>query len=52
VPVAVSTDTHYLREMDNLALGLGVARRAWLEAGQVLNARPLGDLLAWARPAR
>jgi hypothetical protein len=38
--------------MDNLALGLGVARRAWLEAGQVLNARPLGDLLAWARPAR
>ena len=51
VPVAVSTDTHYLREMDNLALGLGVARRAWLEAGQVLNARPLGDLLAWARPA-
>jgi len=29
-----------------------VARRAWLEAGQVLNARPLGDLLAWARPAR
>ena len=33
VPVAVSTDTHYLREMDNLALGLGVARRAWLEAG-------------------
>ena len=41
-----------LVSMDNLALGLGVARRAWLEAGQVLNARPLGDLLAWARPAR
>jgi DNA polymerase (family X) len=50
VPVAVSTDTHDLREMDNLSLGLGVARRAWLGPGQVLNARPLDALLAWARP--
>jgi DNA polymerase (family 10) len=52
VPIAISTDTHYLREMDNLSLGIGVARRAWLEAGQVLNARPLPALLAWARPRR
>ncbi len=52
VPVAINTDTHYLREMDNLALGIGVARRAWLEAGQVLNTRPLEALLAWARPSR
>jgi DNA polymerase (family 10) len=49
VPVAVSTDTHYLRELDNVHLGIGVARRAWLEADQVLNTRPLEDLLAWAR---
>ncbi len=49
VPVAVSTDTHHLPELDNLALGLGVARRAWLQAEQVLNARPLDALLAWAR---
>jgi DNA polymerase (family 10) len=49
VPVAISTDTHYLRELDNLALGIGVARRAWLQAGHVLNTRPLGSLLAWAR---
>jgi DNA polymerase (family 10) len=52
IPVAISTDTHYLREMDNLDLGLGVARRAWLEPRQVLNARPLDDLVAWARPPR
>ena len=52
IPVAINTDTHYLKEMDNLALGLGVARRAWLEPRQVLNARPLDDLLAWARPPR
>ena len=52
VPVAISTDTHDLREMDNLALGLGVARRAWLGAGQVLNARPLDALLTWAGGSR
>ena len=50
VPVAVSTDTHYLSELDHMDLGVGVARRAWLEAEQVLNTRPLGQLMAWARP--
>jgi DNA polymerase (family X) len=52
VPVAINTDTHYLRELDHLALGVGVARRAWLEPGQVLNARPLPSLLGWSRPPR
>jgi DNA polymerase (family 10) len=50
VPIAISTDTHYLRELDQVELGLGVARRAWIEPRQVLNARPLDELLAWARP--
>ena len=49
LPVAVSTDTHYLRELDHLELGIGIARRAWLPPEQVLNTRPLDDLLAWAR---
>ncbi|HSE94147.1 MAG TPA: DNA polymerase/3'-5' exonuclease PolX [Methylomirabilota bacterium] len=48
VPIAINTDAHYLSELDNLELGLGVARRAWLGPAQVLNARPLSDLLAWA----
>jgi DNA polymerase (family 10) len=52
VPVAISTDTHYLRELDNVDLGVAMARRAWLEPGQVLNAQPLPSLLAWARPSR
>jgi DNA polymerase (family 10) len=50
VPVAISTDTHHLAELDNVELGVGVARRAWLEPGQVLNTRALESLLAWARP--
>ena len=50
VPVAISTDTHYLSELDHVDLGIGVARRAWLEPAQVLNTRPLEALLTWARP--
>jgi DNA polymerase (family 10) len=52
LPVAVSTDTHSLRELDNLELGIGIARRAWLGPDQILNTRSLADLLAWARPGR
>jgi DNA polymerase (family 10) len=52
IPIAISTDTHYLRELEHVELGVGVARRAWLEPAQVLNARPLAALLAWARPGR
>jgi DNA polymerase (family 10) len=52
VPVAISTDTHSLAELDNVDLGVGVARRAWIEPAQVLNTRPLEALLAWARPPR
>jgi DNA polymerase (family 10) len=52
VPVAISTDTHYLRELDNVHLGVAMARRAWLAADDVLNTRPLQSLLTWARPPR
>jgi DNA polymerase (family 10) len=52
IPVAVSTDTHSLSNLDFLELGIGVARRAWLTPAHVVNTRPLADLLAWARPRR
>jgi DNA polymerase (family 10) len=49
VPIAVSTDTHYLRDLDHLELGVGMARRAWLTPDAVLNTRPLAELLTWTR---
>ncbi len=52
IPIAVSTDTHYLNELNHIDLGLGIARRAWIGPEQVLNARPLDDLLAWAHASR
>ena len=52
IPIAVSTDTHYLSELGNLDLGIALARRAWVGPSQVLNTRPLADVLRWARPQR
>jgi DNA polymerase (family 10) len=47
IPIAVSTDTHGLSELDHVDLGVTVARRAWLTPAQVLNTRSLDNLLAW-----
>jgi len=47
VTLAISTDTHSLDQLDNITIGLGVARRAWLEPCDLLNCRPLDRLLEW-----
>ncbi|MBI2207087.1 MAG: DNA polymerase/3'-5' exonuclease PolX [Candidatus Rokubacteria bacterium] len=52
IPIAVSTDTHHLSELANLDLGIAMARRAWIGPTQVVNTRPLADVLRWARPGR
>jgi DNA polymerase (family 10) len=52
IPIAISTDTHYLSNLDYVDLGVGTARRAWLGPAQVLNTRPVDDLLAWAHAGR
>jgi len=52
IPIAINTDTHYLENLDNMALGLATARRAWITAPQVLNTLPLKKLLAWAHKSR
>jgi DNA polymerase (family 10) len=52
IPIAVSTDTHGLSELDHIDLGITTARRAWIGPDQVLNTRPLDALLAWTRRER
>jgi len=39
VKLAIGTDAHEPGHMDAMRLGIGVARRAWLEKGDVLNCR-------------
>ncbi|PWB42818.1 MAG: DNA polymerase/3'-5' exonuclease PolX [Candidatus Methylomirabilota bacterium] len=52
VKLAISTDTHLLDQLDNMALGVAVARRGWIERSDVINAWPADTLLAWARKDR
>ena len=52
IPIAINTDTHYLTNLDNLALGVAVARRAWIGPSQVLNARPHSELMGFTQRAR
>jgi DNA polymerase (family 10) len=47
--VAISTDAHAPRGLENMRFGVDQARRAWLEAGDVLNALPAEAFLAWTR---
>jgi DNA polymerase (family 10) len=45
--LALSTDTHSLDQLDQMAIGLGVARRAWIEPRHLLNCLTLAQLLKW-----
>ena len=42
--LSISTDAHRPDELNYMRYGVGQARRGWLEARDVLNARSLGDL--------
>jgi len=42
--IAVDTDAHAPRELDNARYGVHTARRGWTETSQVLNARSLNGL--------
>lgn len=45
VMVAISTDSHNKQHMDFIRFGIHTARRGWLEKKDVLNTRPLKDVL-------
>lgn len=52
--LSIDSDAHRVEELDFVRWGVDQARRAWVEPRHVLNARPLGDVLAWvaAKPGR
>jgi DNA polymerase (family 10) len=45
VPIVVSTDAHSVRGLGNMRLAVGTARRGWATAADVLNTRPLEEIL-------
>jgi DNA polymerase (family 10) len=46
VLVSIDSDAHSALDFANLRYGIGQARRGWLEPADVLNTRPLSELLA------
>lgn len=49
VKLAINTDAHDRRRMDEMIYGVAVARRAWLEAPDVVSTMPVDDLLEFLR---
>ena len=52
VQVEIGPDAHSVSGLDNVDIGVGIARKGWLEAGDVLNAKPLDEMLAFAAKRR
>ncbi len=48
----ISTDSHHVREYDNLTWGVANARRGWVEKDRVVNTLPKEDFLAWLAARR
>jgi DNA polymerase (family 10) len=49
VRIVCSTDAHSIVGLDNMKYAVATARRGWATAADVLNNRPLRELLEWGR---
>jgi len=52
IPLVISTDAHSVNALSRLQWGVQVARRAWVQAGDVINTRPIDEMRARLRRNR
>lgn len=52
VMISVCTDAHQIDHLRFMDLAVGTAQRAWLGPAQVLNTKPLEELLGWLEGVR
>ena len=52
VTIEIGPDAHSTAGLDNVHFGIGMARKAWLEAGEILNTGTAEDVIAFARKRR
>lgn len=52
ITIEIGPDAHSERGLDYTAYGVGMARKGWCTAADVLNARSVDDVLAFARKGR
>jgi DNA polymerase (family 10) len=50
--VALGPDAHSVNALDNVVIGVGMARKGWLEAADLLNTRDADGVIAFARSRR
>ena len=50
--VALGPDAHSVNALDNVVIGVGMARKGWIEPSDLLNARDTEGVLAFARSRR
>ena len=50
--IEIGPDAHSTQSLDNVMIGVGIARKGWLEASDVLNAGSAEDVLAHAARRR
>jgi DNA polymerase (family 10) len=52
VTIEIGPDEHSTLGLEYMDIGIGIARKGWLEPGDVLNTRSADDVLAFARARR
>jgi DNA polymerase (family 10) len=52
VAIEIGPDAHSVGGLDNVAIGVGIARKGWLEKHDVLNAGTADDVVRFARRRR
>lgn len=50
IPIVISTDTHVTNQFNYMRYGISIARRGWLEKGDVLNTLAVDKLLKRLKP--
>jgi DNA polymerase (family 10) len=46
---SINPDAHHVDHLPFTRLGINVARKGWLTAAQVINTRPLAEVLRWLK---
>jgi DNA polymerase (family X) len=52
VVISIGADAHSVASLSYTEYGVGMARKGWLEAKDILNARPVDEFMAYARARR
>jgi len=49
VMISINTDSHITNQLDYMALGVSVARRGWLEPENIINTKPIKQIIKFLK---